>query len=618
VNAVAIANNDIAVIAWNPPPEPIDHCLGFAVYRIDLASGGTTTLGSWIGFRGQSNPDWKPQPTEVWPVQDFQWRDLEGRWGSSYRYRVVPMIGTLGDLSPHPTIAWQSNPVHLTPNRGSMLAYVNRGILSTQALARQLPRGSDQKMYDVLKGRIDQPGDPLRDRLAGQLIEALTSLLDRARQEGGQCYAALYELNDPELEKLLIGNPALHLILTTAGNGDSENRPARQALMESHTDVINRMIPAGHIGHNKFVVYVDRGGTPRSVMTGSTNWTYIALCAQSNNAVIVEDDQVAAVFLDYWNRLKADTLAAGDDPERLQSLAFRISNQTPHDVDLGGGASARVWFSPNTRARIKTRTSKTPLDLDDVFDRIAAARQAILFLVFDPGEPSIIDPIAKAQAANPALFVRGAVTNPGTAKDFDTELYDLSGTKPVAVVVPATAIENQFSYWEHELLKDPWGYTIIHDKILVIDPFSPDSVVVVGSHNLGYASSYDNDENLVIFRGASALALAYAASVLDVYEHYRFRYEVEQNPRDAWSGLATTPDWQEPYFQPGGDWQKVAGFWEAGIAAFGAGGPSDAGPSRPGRGPSALGAKSPRRRAKPKSTAPKRKAAGRRPHPGRS
>jgi phosphatidylserine/phosphatidylglycerophosphate/cardiolipin synthase-like enzyme len=377
------------------------------------------------------------------------------------------------------------------------------------------------------------------------------------------------------------------------------------------------MIPKGHIGHNKFMLYVDSGGTPRAVLSGSTNWTDIALCCQSNNALIVEDDQVAAAYYDYWNRLKADTLAAGDDPDKLQSLPFRMANQTPHDVPLADGSSVRVWFSPNTKAKEKTRTSKTPVDMQDVFDRIAAARQAILFLVYDPGEPGIIDAIAKAQAANPSLFVRGAVTQAKEVTDFYTQLYSLNGTKPDAEVIPPVAIKNQFASWLHELLKDPWGFAIIHDKIVVIDPFSPNSVVIMGSHNLGYASSYDNDENLLIFSGKPALAQAYAAHVLDVYDHYRFRYEVQEKGQDAWTGLATTPDWQQPYFATGGDWRKLAAFWQSGIATVGAGDPVGVGPSPAPRSPATQHSKPRPHRAKPKSTTTKRKAAGRRPHRGR-
>src|SRR5262249_39586067 len=158
---------------------------------------------------------------------------------------------------------------------------------------------------------------------------------------------------------------------------------------------------------------------------------------------------------------------------------------------------------------------------------IKGARQAILFLAFQPGSPSIINAIAEAQGDNPNLFVRGAVTDPKAAGDFSTQLFHLSGKKPDATVVPAEAIKDQFSFWEHELLKDPAGHAIIHDKIVVIDPFSPDGTVVTGSHNLGYRASYSNDENLLIFTGKRKLAEAYAAHVLDVYDHYRFRFQVQ-------------------------------------------------------------------------------------------
>jgi len=35
---------------------------------------------------------------------------------------------------------------------------------------------------------------------------------------------------------------------------------------------------------------------------------------------------------------------------------------------------------------------------------------------------------------------------------------------------------------------------------VVIDPLSPDCVVLTGSHDLGYRASYTNDENLLFIR----------------------------------------------------------------------------------------------------------------------
>src|SRR5262245_64989434 len=51
------------------------------------------------------------------------------------------------------------------------------------------------------------------------------------------------------------------------------------------------------------------------------------------------------------------------------------------------------------------------------------------------------------------------------------------------------------------------GHAIIHDKIVVIDPLSENGAVVMGSHNLVYKASYENDENFVIIRGPRARSL---------------------------------------------------------------------------------------------------------------
>ena len=128
--------------------------------------------------------------------------------------------------------------------------------------------------------------------------------MERARTNGGKCYCALYEFNDPELESILIGSPFVHIILSNAGIDDSTNRSTRQALHESNTDTIDRILRTGHIGHNKFVIYVDSNDNPQAVPTGSTNWTANGLCGQTNNALIIESPKIATFFLEYWNRLK--------------------------------------------------------------------------------------------------------------------------------------------------------------------------------------------------------------------------------------------------------------------------------------------------------------------------
>ena len=96
-------------------------------------------------------------------------------------------------------------------------------------------------------------------------------LLDRADKDGGKCYCATYELSGHDLIKHLtaLGKKKLHLVLSNAGedtedgsgDGDSTNTDAWSELHSLGLDVDDRMLKKGHIGHNKFVVYVDANGT---------------------------------------------------------------------------------------------------------------------------------------------------------------------------------------------------------------------------------------------------------------------------------------------------------------------------------------------------------------------
>ena len=91
------------------------------------------------------------------------------------------------------------------------------------------------------------------------------------------------------------------------------------------------------------------------------------------------------------------------------------------------------------------------------------------------------------------------------------------------------------------------GFAIIHNKIVVIDPFSDNCTVVTGSHNLGFRASHNNDENMLIIRGHRGLAEAYACHVLDLYDHYAWRFLLKQHPEIFGKPLQGDDTWQERY-----------------------------------------------------------------------
>jgi phosphatidylserine/phosphatidylglycerophosphate/cardiolipin synthase-like enzyme len=564
MKAVTFSNNDIAVVAWTFGGR-IPGCLGFAVYRTDVKAGTETCLPALATFPGQDAVEGRVTSDD--PVQKFFWKDVYAKRGGSYRYRIVPMAGKPGSLTPMAIGSLTTNVVQLTPDHGLLSAYFNRGILATQATAHALHDNDNlNSMKEELLRRIADPKDQLRLDLAGDMIDALTLLPEEASAKSGKLWCALYEFEDTQLIADLetVGAKAHVILSNMPGSVDGKKtddtyKPERDQAKQAGVDVIDRMMPGGHIGHNKFTV-LDVGG-PQAVQFGSTNWTDRALCAQSNNTVIARSPKIAKAYKTYWDALKADTDAAGGKGRQAEPL--RATDAAgPISIALeDGSGDVDLWFSPNTPAQRakKHQGETTPPDLKEVFDLIAAAKQAVLFVVFEPGEPSIIDAVAAAQKANPALFVRGTVTVSKAAEDFAVAIKGDapgSGVKKTSAsgqtvpedyrVIPATGIKDPFGVWEREL--NSAGFAITHSKFVVIDPFSDGCVVVTGSHNLGYQASYNNDENMAIIKGHRPLAEAYAANALDIYDHYAWRWWLSRNPTKAWTSLKADDTWQDTYF----------------------------------------------------------------------
>jgi phosphatidylserine/phosphatidylglycerophosphate/cardiolipin synthase-like enzyme len=318
----------------------------------------------------------------------------------------------------------------------------------------------------------------------------------------------------------------------------------------------------------------------QAVLFGSTNWTSNALCAQTNNSIIARSPLVAAAYKEYWDSLKADTEPQGEGGKAQQSSSFRDENAKarPTITLEDGSGTVDLWFSPNTakaRGKAHGKNESLPLDLKEVFDIIAKAQQAILFLAFQPGSPSIIDAVAEALKSKPSLFVRGAVTASQAAGAFYTAIHGggtngkppkrQKGDPPLPEdyrVIRAEGVskEDAFAQWEAEL--NQAGHAIIHDKIVVVDPFADNCVVITGSHNLGYTASYNNDENMAIIRNHRAIAEAYAAHCLDVYDHYAWRYWLNQDKDKAWHFLSTDDTWQDEYFAADNQVKSAElGFW---------------------------------------------------------
>ena len=568
--ALAIANNDIVYLWWTYPKK-IPQCLGFTIRRMQKGKA-PVALFAYVGFKTLAQgekPPIKRSNTDYWPIQSYQWKDLFVPEETEVWYEIIPVKGTPGKrLIEIPSLTVRTNRIKATDTINRHRVVFNRGIIATQSLSRKLPKDKfGTPSAAALRKHIGKPGDKIREGLAGEAIEALTSLLDRAQKEKGKCYCALYELADPELIGALTKSKGfVEVILANADSSkvdadgktrkvyDGTNAGSRKLLRAALGDALHdRLLPSGsYIGHNKFIVYTDKAGLPKAVLTGSANWTSTGLCTQSNNILLLEDRDIAARYLNYWHRLLAD--------KAKQAPAFREANAVPPPalrLDRTPG-KASVWFSPNTVRRTKpAKNPATPLDIAEVFQTIDDAKHGVLFLLFSAGAPSILDRLTevseqRAQAAKP-FFVRGAISDAVAADKFATRVYNDSLLKaPNKLITGIGGVPDQYSYWEKELAK--LGHAVIHDKILVVDPFSDACIVITGSHNLGYKASYSNDENLCIIRGNRPIAQAYTTHVLDIVNHYNWRNKLVQkkkqgkNYKKAYYDLDESDQWQNKYF----------------------------------------------------------------------
>ena len=134
--------------------------------------------------------------------------------------------------------------------------------------------------------------------------------------------------------------------------------------------------------------------------------------------------------------------------------------------------------------------------------------------------------------------------------------------------------------WEKEMAK--FGFAIIHNKVVVIDPFSDNCTAVTGSHNLGFRASHNNDENMLIVRGHRGLAETYACHVLDLYDHYAWRFLIKEHPEIFGRPLQPDDTWQERYIIGKDEKSPELPFW---LSAAAEGDTASSGTVPPKKGP---------------------------------
>jgi phosphatidylserine/phosphatidylglycerophosphate/cardiolipin synthase-like enzyme len=548
----ACANCDTSTIVWQTD-KPIAGCRGFALERQVKGQVSTSIVPTWVGFKGQTHKPGESKPSTVWPIQRYIWSDFLVQSGQTVRYRAIPMVGPATNLQKAAADLWSEWTDWVTIATGQSKgfeAYFNRGIVPAQWLAIQNPNKKS------LQKNINTPGDKNRNFLSGVLRPALVGLLKQAKKDGVEIYASLYELNDPELIAALktIGRKC-NLIL---GSGaykpgvPDENASVRKDLqLNSSINVHDRLVKSPHFAHNKFVVFCDKQQQPSTLWTGSTNWTVTGLCTQVNNGIVVESPKLALAYRKRWDELK--------DAGAAYPASLAQDGSTPAKATLGS-ADMTAWNAPVLKL----------VDLADATQRINAAKEGVLFLMFNPGPRNTLLNAILALDPN-RLFIHGVVNQDPGGKKAPLIKLTQKGTqlppKPLSAILPA-ALKNPGNWFAKQFT---YNMVMIHSKVVVVDPFGKNPVVMTGSHNLGPKASGKNDDNLLIVEGADGLASEYALNILGVFSHYKWLYNLSiKNAKGPKIGSKSSPQydgnfddetWQDRY--TGGVNLREIEFWLA-------------------------------------------------------
>lgn len=538
-------NTDDAFLIWKAAE--LENCIGFAIERVWLQSDdGDRPLDrpefllNRVGFAKDADggPDQR-QPSDVWPFQRYSWTDHEVGFNDRVRYRVVPMVGKPGALEPREE--WASAWVEVNavqPAGGRLSCFFNRPMAASRWMAKVAAGMDIETGTDLVEKISDVSSGFLRDFCGGSLILALRKLFDDAdRNPGIQLYAALFELEDEEVTQRFCDLGArAHIVLANGSTKATEpdgNAAGRAKVHQAGCDVIDRMtsIPGnvGALGHNKFIV-VAAGERPLAVWTGSTNLTPTGLFTQINNAVLIESAELATQYLEQWHRL-AD--AGSEAPSTLKK-----TNAAP-DAGTTVPASIEPWFTPTVKNA----------DLKRLRELVEGAREGILFLSFMPGPNGPVLDVLEERAQG--QFVRGVLNRfvGGADGKLMAELVGGSKSDPMNLdVFTPSGIKQQFAFWAKEFVRGGKISVLVHSKVLCIDPFGAHPVVVTGSHNFSAMASESNDENFLVIEGDRAVAEAYAAHIISVYDHYRWRQYVASTTaagKQPWQKLDDNASWQK-------------------------------------------------------------------------
>lgn len=435
----------------------------------------------------------EPVTTFLHPLQTFQWADYSASPDERYVYTVIAMEGQPGALVPGPQVELAVKTERV--DQGKHAVFFNRGAVASQEYARRFQNRPP-----------DEVGTAAFNWLSRGLVEGLESFIAQAGA-GDELTGAFFEFKSPRIYTALKAAKARGVTVAVLYDGDSEGEGNENALAGQGMDgMVKPREHSGGFAHNKFLV-LRQGGVPKQVWTGSTNLSENGMFGHSNNAHIVRDDAIAAKYEQYWLLLNQDLTR--------KPTATQAEGMSPLPA---AGSSLDALFSP-----------RPGLQALDYYADLAAGAKRGVFMTFAFGMNSRFVP---SYDKTDDVIRFALMEKKGTGKTYKAQVAEIDRIRrhPNVTVAVGNRVElNLFDRWLAELdrITNDAHVLYVHTKYMLVDPLGDTPTVVVGSANFSAASTTDNDENMLVIRGDTAVADVYLGEFMRLFTHYAFRESLQ-------------------------------------------------------------------------------------------
>jgi phosphatidylserine/phosphatidylglycerophosphate/cardiolipin synthase-like enzyme len=514
----AVAGTSVVLLGWSMTKDDSRNILGFAVHREDHTEGEAYWLEGIKVFE-ETDPGTDKASLRSHPVQGFTWSDFTAKPGHEYTYRVVALKGEPTDLREADAIEVKVQTEQ--EDNGAHEVWFNRGAAASQEYARRFKN----KPPNVV-------GQPAFDWLSRGLFEAMLAFIARANSNLFALRVAAYEFNyhpvHAALKDAKDAGADVRIIFDARDPDLAAANQAAVAASKIKSLCTERTAQPSAIAHNKFIVLL-RNNKPIAVWTGSTNFTDGGIFGHSNVGHVVNDPDVAAQYLAYWELLHPDPESA--------DLRTDVGTLTPTPAPGSSvGAGTMTLFSP--RSGIK---------LLEWYAEQAAAANTMLCMTFAFGINKAFVPMFET----PFPGLRYALLdNDGTNADMKATVLRLRKKSFNRFAVGSAIRVNKFDKWVKERLTGLNKHVpYIHTKYMLVDPFGPDPIIITGSANFSDASTKDNDENMIVIRGDKSVADIYATEYFRLWNHYAFREWASDHVDD--------PDLRPQFLKPDDTWRAI-------------------------------------------------------------